>query len=76
MTNEQILLAYTLRLADNVLILAQRMIERVTAEAELEQELANANFALDYLGQARMLYSYAAELTGGRPHRGRFCVPA
>lgn len=64
MNAEQALLAYTLRLADNTLILAQRMIESVTAEPELEAELANANFALDYLGQARMFYSYAAELEG------------
>ncbi len=62
MSKETLLFRYTLRLADNVLILAQRMIELVTAEPELEQELANANFALDYLGQARMLYAYAAEL--------------
>lgn len=58
------LTAYVLRLADNALILGQRMIELVTAEPELEAELANANFALDYIGQARMLYSYAGELEG------------
>ena len=62
MTPEQARLAYVLRLADNTLVLAQRMIESVTLMPELEDELANANFALDYLGQARMLYSYAAEL--------------
>ena len=60
----QALSRYTLRLADNALILAQRMVELVAAGPELEEELANANFALDYLGQARMLYSYAAELEG------------
>lgn len=56
------LLAYTLRLADNTLILSQRRVERVTHEAELELELANANFALDLIGQARMLYSYAGKI--------------
>ncbi len=56
------LLAYVLRLGDNALIIAQRMIERVTNEAELEEELANANFALDYIGQARLFYSYAGKL--------------
>jgi ring-1,2-phenylacetyl-CoA epoxidase subunit PaaC len=61
---DQTLIAYTLRLADNALILAQRMIELVAAEPELEEELANANFALDYIGQARMLYSHAGELEG------------
>ncbi len=64
MSADQTLIAYTLRLADNALILAQRMIELVAAEPELEEELANANFALDYIGQARMLYSHAGELEG------------
>ncbi len=67
MTKDEALLAYTLRLADNALITAQRMVERVAGEPELEEELANANFALDYLGQARLFYSYAGELEG----RGR-----
>ncbi|MBT8100706.1 MAG: phenylacetate-CoA oxygenase subunit PaaC [Gammaproteobacteria bacterium] len=64
MTNADVLLTFVLRLADNALILGQRMIERVTGEPELEEELANANFALDYIGQARMLYTYAGELEG------------
>jgi ring-1,2-phenylacetyl-CoA epoxidase subunit PaaC len=61
---DQALLAYTLRLADNALILSQRMVELVAAEPELEEELANANFALDFIGQARMFYTRAAELDG------------
>ncbi len=56
------LAAYTTRLGDNALILGQRMIELVAAGPELEEELANANFALDYIGQARMFYTYAGEL--------------
>jgi len=64
---DQALIAYTLRLADNALVLSQRMIEMVTAEPELEEELANANFALDFIGQARMLYTHAGKLEG----RGR-----
>ncbi len=64
MTPEQALMAYVLRLGDNALILGQRMIELVAAYPELEEELANANFALDYIGQARMLYTYAGELEG------------
>lgn len=58
------LLAYVLRLGDSALVFGQRMIERVTIEPELEEELANANFALDYIGQARMYYTYAGELEG------------
>ncbi len=60
----QVLQQTVTRLGDNALILAQRMIEQVAAYPELEEELANANFALDYLGQARVFYSYAAELEG------------
>ena len=54
-----------LRLGDNALILGQRMTEEVAHGPELEEELANANFALDYIGQARLFYQYAAELDGG-----------
>jgi ring-1,2-phenylacetyl-CoA epoxidase subunit PaaC len=61
---DEALIAYTLRLADNALILSQRMIELVAAEPELEEELANANFALDFIGQARMFYTRAGELEG------------
>ena len=64
MSTDQNLLAYVSRLGDNALILGQRMIEAVTLYPELEEELANANFALDYIGQARLFYSYAAELEG------------
>jgi ring-1,2-phenylacetyl-CoA epoxidase subunit PaaC len=55
---------YVLRLGDNALVTGQRMTERITAEPELEEELATANFALDYIGQARLYYSYAGELEG------------
>ncbi len=64
MSGEEKLLSYVLRLGDNALVTGQRMIERVTGEPELEEELANANFALDYIGQARLFYSYAGELEG------------
>lgn len=64
MSSEQTLIAYTLRLADNALILSQRMVELVAAGPELEEELANANFALDFIGQARMFYAHAGHLEG------------
>jgi len=64
MKKEEALYRYVLRLGDNALILAQRLIELVAHGPELEEEMANANFALDYLGQARMYYSYAGELEG------------
>jgi len=56
--------AYATRLGDNALVLGQRMIELVAASPELEEELANANFSLDYIGQARMFYTYAGQCEG------------
>lgn len=64
MDNSEVLFRYLLRLGDNALVLAQRLIETVAHGPELEEELANANFALDYIGQARMFYSYAGEIEG------------
>ena len=67
MSDNLLIAAYATRLGDNALVLGQRMIELVAAGPELEEELANANFALDYIGQARMFYTYAGECEG----RGR-----
>ncbi len=64
MTPDAALIRYVTRLGDNALVLGQRMIELVAASPELEEELANANFALDYIGQARMLYTHAGEREG------------
>jgi ring-1,2-phenylacetyl-CoA epoxidase subunit PaaC len=64
MDKSEALLKYVLRLGDNALVLGQRLSELVTHAPELEEELANANFALDYIGQARLFYSYAGELEG------------
>ena len=64
MSKKDTLIAYLLRLGDNAMVLGQRLTEIVAAGPELEEELANANIALDYLGQARMFYSYAGELEG------------
>lgn len=62
--SEQARLSYALRLGDNALVLGQRLIELVAHHPELEEELANANISLDYIGQARMFYSLAGELEG------------
>ena len=64
MTDKALLAAYSTRLGDNALVLGQRMIELVAAGPELEEELANANFALDFIGQARLFYTYAGECEG------------
>lgn len=62
--NKDALFAYLLRLGDNALIAGQRLGELVAHGPELEEEMAVANFALDYIGQARMFFSLAAEVEG------------
>ena len=58
------LVAYTLRLGDDALILSQRLGEWIAASPQLEQDVAIGNIALDLLGQARSLLSYAGEAEG------------
>jgi ring-1,2-phenylacetyl-CoA epoxidase subunit PaaC len=55
---------YVLRHGDRALILAQRLLEVVTHAPEIEEDMALSNLALDLIGQARTLYTYAAELDG------------
>lgn len=64
MTDRNPLFEYVVRLADNAMILGQQLGDWVGHGPELEEEMAMANFALDYVGQARMLYSYAGEVEG------------
>lgn len=56
---------YIIRLGDDALILGQRLCEWSSNAPTLEEDLALSNVALDFLGRARMLYGYAAEMTGG-----------
>ena len=60
-------LDYLLQLADTSLILGQRLGEWVGHAPALEEDLGLANTALDLIGQARLLLTYAGELEG----RGR-----
>jgi ring-1,2-phenylacetyl-CoA epoxidase subunit PaaC len=55
---------YTLRLADNALILGHRLSEWCSKAPTLEIDMALSNIALDLIGQARNLYQYAASLDG------------
>lgn len=57
-------LCYVLRLADTSLILGQRLGEWVGHAPALEEDLGLANLALDLIGQARLLLTYAGELEG------------
>ncbi len=55
---------YLLHLADSALILGQRNAEWCGHGPVLEEDLALANNSLDLIGQARLLYQYAAEQMG------------
>jgi ring-1,2-phenylacetyl-CoA epoxidase subunit PaaC len=63
----QALFRYVLRLGDLSLVLGQRLGEWVGHAPALEEDLGLANVALDLIGQARMMLTYAGELEG----RGR-----
>ena len=52
---------YLLHLADNALVLGQRNAEWCGHGPVLEEDIALANMSLDLIGQARLLYQYAAE---------------
>jgi len=56
---------YAVRLGDDALVLGHRLSEWCSSAPFLEEDLALTNVALDFIGRARMFYSYAAELTGG-----------
>ena len=58
------LVLYTLRRADDALILGHRLSEWCGHAPMLEEDMALANMGLDLLGQARELYSYAAKIEG------------
>jgi ring-1,2-phenylacetyl-CoA epoxidase subunit PaaC len=62
--SDRALADYALALGDDALILGQRLIEWITNAPELEEEVALANIALDLLGQARTLLTYAGSFDG------------
>ncbi|MGY4471394.1 phenylacetate-CoA oxygenase PaaI subunit [Bradyrhizobium sp. LB9.1b] len=55
---------YALRRADDALILGHRLSEWCGHAPMLEEDMALSNIALDLLGQARELYTYAAKAEG------------
>ena len=58
------LLTSLCRIADGSLVLAQRLSEWCGHGPVLEEDIALTNLALDYLGQARLLYSHIGVLEG------------
>jgi ring-1,2-phenylacetyl-CoA epoxidase subunit PaaC len=63
--NARLLHEYLLRLGDDALIAAQRLAEWCACAPEMEEDVALTNIALDQLGAARLLLSYAGEVSGG-----------
>lgn len=59
------LLAAVVALGDDALVLGQRLSEWYSRAPTLEEDMALANTALDFLGRARLYYGYANSL-GGR----------
>jgi ring-1,2-phenylacetyl-CoA epoxidase subunit PaaC len=56
--------ALALHLADNNLILGQRLSEWCGHGPVLEEDIALSNMALDYIGQATLLFKHLAEASG------------
>jgi ring-1,2-phenylacetyl-CoA epoxidase subunit PaaC len=56
--------AYALGLGDDALVLGQRLAELITFAPQIEEDVAIGNIALDLLGQARTLLTYAGEVEG------------
>lgn len=61
---ENALFEYCLRLGDTSLIMGQRISEWCGHAPYLEEDIAMSNFALDYIGQARIILSYAGKVEG------------
>lgn len=58
------LLRYVLGRADDALVLGHRLSEWCGHGPMLEEDMALSNMALDLIGQARALYTYAGEVEG------------
>lgn len=70
--SETPLVLYVLRRADDALILGHRLSEWCGHAPAMEEDMALANMGLDLLGQARELYSYAAEVEGNGNDEDKF----
>lgn len=64
MKQNDVLFLYTLRLADDALILGHRLGEWCSKAPILEEDLALTNIALDMIGRAEAILRYAAEVEG------------
>jgi len=68
---EQYLIEYVTGLADDSLVIGQRLSEWCSNGPFLEEDLALTNVALDFLGRAQMLFNYATEMHNAQPESKR-----
>jgi len=73
-TTDSALLAYLVRHADDNVVLGQRLAEYISYAPELEEDLAVGNFALDHIGVANHLFTYAAEVEGAERDADGFAM--
>lgn len=64
MKPEEALFRFALRMGDNSLVLGHRSSEWCGHGPQLEEDIAQANIALDLIGQARNYLTYAGEVEG------------
>ena len=64
MTEKEALFRYAVRMGDNSLVLGHRLSEWCGHGPQLEEDIAQANIALDLIGQARNYLTYAGEVEG------------
>ncbi len=64
LSKQDALVQYAAQIGDNGLIIGHRMSEWCFRAPSIEMEMALMNCALDLIGQARELYTYAAKLDG------------
>lgn len=64
MNRDRALFAYLLRLGDTSLVLGHRLSEWCGHGPAIEEDMALSNIALDLIGQARLVLTYAGEIEG------------
>jgi ring-1,2-phenylacetyl-CoA epoxidase subunit PaaC len=64
-TTHNALATYIVRHGDDNVVIGQRLAAYVSRAPELEEDLAVSNLALDHIGVANHLFTYAAKVEGG-----------
>lgn len=64
LTGDEMVARYITQVADDAMVYCQRVSEWISNAPQIEEDMAMANIALDYIGQVRPLYTRAGELDG------------